>query len=155
MQNSVVETLIGAAVLAVAAMFLVFAYGSNGNTVAEGYEIAARFSRVDGVNPGTDVRMSGIKIGTVSRLDLDPKTYAAVAYMSLRDDIRLPDDSSVRITSEGLLGGNYLSVEAGGSQTMLAAGGEIENTQGAIDLIGLLGKAVFGAGAGAGDTPAP
>lgn len=146
MQNSVVETLIGAAVLAVAVMFLVFAYSSTGNAVAGGYEVMARFNRVDGVNAGTDVRMSGIKIGSVSRLDLDPKTFAAVAHLNLRNDVKLPDDSSVRITSEGLLGGNYLSIEPGGSPTPLAAGGEIENTQGAIDLIGLLGKTVFGAG---------
>jgi phospholipid/cholesterol/gamma-HCH transport system substrate-binding protein len=90
--------------------------------------------------------LSGIKVGTVSRLELDPKTYAAVAYLSLRNDVKLPDDSSVRITSEGLLGNQYLSIEPGGSQKLLAPGGEIENTQGSIDLIGLLGKAVFGAG---------
>jgi phospholipid/cholesterol/gamma-HCH transport system substrate-binding protein len=148
MQNSLVETLIGAAVIAVAVAFLAFAYTATGSGAGGGYDVAARFGRVDGVNVGTDVRMSGIKIGTVSSLDLDPRTYNAVVRMSLRDDVRLPDDSSVRITSEGLLGGQYLSIEPGGSQTMLADGGEIENTQGAIDLIGLLGRTIFQSGTG-------
>jgi phospholipid/cholesterol/gamma-HCH transport system substrate-binding protein len=148
MNNSLVETLIGAGVLAVAIGFLVFAYSGTGASVGGGYDLAARFNRVDGVNVGTDVRLSGIKVGTVSRLDLDPKTYNAVAHLSLRDDVRLPEDSSVRITSEGILGGQYLSIEPGASQTMLADGGEIENTQGAIDLIGLLGRTMFQSGSG-------
>jgi phospholipid/cholesterol/gamma-HCH transport system substrate-binding protein len=158
MQNSLVETLIGAAVVAVAVAFLVFAYTTTGTGGTGGYEVAARFSKVDGVNIGTDVRMSGIKIGTVSRMELDPRNYAAVVHLSVRDDVRLPDDSSVRITSEGILGGQYLSVEPGGSQTMLPPGGEIENTQGSIDLIGLLGRTIFQSGtgdAGAATTPAP
>jgi phospholipid/cholesterol/gamma-HCH transport system substrate-binding protein len=155
MNNSLVETLIGAAVLAVAIGFLAFAYGGNGRGAGGGYEVAARFNRVDGVNVGTDVRLSGIKVGTVSRLDLDPKTYAAVTYLSLRDDVKLPDDSSVRITSEGILGNQYLSIEPGASSTMIASGGEIQNTQGAIVLIGLLGKTVFGAGTGSGATTTP
>lgn len=146
MNNSLVETLIGAAVIAVAGVFLVFAYSSTGTGAVSGYEVKANFSRVDGVNVGTDVRMSGIKIGTVTRLSLDPKTYSAVATLSIRNDVKLPQDSSARITSEGILGGQYLSVEPGGAPEKIAPGGEIENTQGAIDLIGLLGKTVFSGG---------
>jgi phospholipid/cholesterol/gamma-HCH transport system substrate-binding protein len=149
MQNSLVETLIGAAVVTVAVAFLFFAYTTTGVGGTGGYEVRASFAKVDGVNVGTDVRMSGIKIGTVSGMDLDPRTYNAVLSLSLRDDVKLPDDSSVRITSEGILGGQYLSIEPGGSQTMIAAGGEIENTQGSIDLMGLLGRTIFQSGTGA------
>ena len=106
----------------------------------------AKFNRVDGVNIGTDVRLSGIKVGTVSKLNLDSKTYNAVVTIALANNVKLPDDSSVRITSEGLLGSQYLSIEPGSSMTTIMPGGEIENTQGAIDLIGLLGKTVFGTG---------
>ena len=156
MQNSLVETLIGAAVLAVAGGFLVFAYSGTGLGGAEGYEVSAKFGRVDGVSVGADVRISGIKIGAVSRLDLDPSDYSAVTHLSIRDDIQLPDDSSVRITSEGILGGQYISIEPGGSPDMIAPGGEIEYTQGSIDLIGLLGRTMFGSGeAPAGATAAP
>ena len=145
MQNSAVETLIGAVVIAIAAAFLVFAYTSTGAGPISGYEITAKFNRADGVNIGTDVRLSGIKVGTVSRMALDPVSYNAVLTLALESNVKLPDDSSARITSDGLLGNQYLSIEPGGSQMPLAAGGEIENTQGSIDLMGLLGKAVFGA----------
>jgi phospholipid/cholesterol/gamma-HCH transport system substrate-binding protein len=143
MQNSVVETLIGAAVIAVAALFLSYAYTTTGSGAVSGYEVTAKFNRADGVYIGSDVRVSGIKVGTVSKLNLDPMTFNAVVTMSLANNVQLPDDSSVRITSEGLLGNQYLSIEPGGSQDKIKPGGEIEYTQGAVDLIGLLGKAVF------------
>lgn len=145
MQNSIVETLIGAAVIAVAAFFFMFAYSSTGSAPVSGYDVMAKFNRADGVNIGTDVRLSGIKVGTVAGMALDPKTYSAVLTLALENSVKLPDDSSARITSEGLLGNQYISIEPGGSQDYLKPGGEIENTQGTIDLMGLLGKAVFGA----------
>jgi phospholipid/cholesterol/gamma-HCH transport system substrate-binding protein len=152
MQNSLVETLIGAAVIAIAVLFFFFAYSSTGAAPVSGYDVLAKFNRVDGVNIGTDVRLAGIKVGTVSRLSLDPKTYSAVATITLGNDVKLPDDSSVRITSEGLLGSQYLSVEPGASMDYIKPGGEIENTQGSVDLIGLLGKFAFGpSGGGGGD----
>ncbi len=151
MHNSLVETLIGAVVIAVAVLFLVFAYtGSGVGAVAGGYDVTARFDRADGVNVGTDVRLSGIKVGTVSKLGLDPKSFNAVATLTLADNVKLPDDSSVRITSDGILGNQYLSIEPGGSTTAIKPGGQIENTQGSIDLIGLLGKFAFSPGAAAG-----
>ncbi len=146
MQNSLVETLIGALVIAVAALFFFFAYSSTGAGAISGYEVVAKFNRADGVRVGTDVRLSGIKVGTVSRMNLDPKTYDAVLTLSLEKSVQLPEDSSVRITSEGLLGNQYLSIEPGGSPDKIKPGGEIENTQGSIDLMALLGKAVFSAG---------
>jgi phospholipid/cholesterol/gamma-HCH transport system substrate-binding protein len=146
MQNSIVETLIGAAVIAVAALFLMFAYTSTGSGPVSGYDVIAKFSKADGVNVGTDVRLSGIKVGTVEKMSLDPKTYNAVVTLALENTVQLPNDSSVRITSEGLLGNQYLSIEPGSSMQAIKPGGEIENTQGSVDLIGLLGKAVFSAG---------
>ncbi len=82
----------------------------------------AKFNRADGVNIGTDVRLSGIKVGTVSRMALDPMTYNAVLTLALESSVKLPDNSSVRITSDGLLGNQYLSIEPGGSQMPIAAG---------------------------------
>ena len=146
MQNSIVETLIGAAVIAVATLFLMFAYTSTGSGPVSGYDVIAKFSKADGVNVGTDVRLSGIKVGTVEKMSLDPKTYNAVVTLALENTVKLPNDSSVRITSEGLLGNQYLSIEPGSSMQAIKPGGEIENTQGSVDLIGLLGKAVFSAG---------
>ena len=144
MQNNTVETLIGALVVAVAAGFLFFAYTTTHSGSIAGYDLKAAFNSADGITTGTDVRLHGIKIGTVSSMDLDPKTYLAVVHLSIRDDIRIPDDSSVKITSSGLLGSSYLAIQPGGSEKMLASGSAITNTQGSIDLMSLIGRVIFG-----------
>ena len=144
--NNTVETLIGAIVVAVAAVFLFYAYTSTGSASVSGYEVTARFSSADGISPGTDVRLHGIKIGTVSSLTLDPKTYYAIAHLSLSKGVGVPDDSAVKITSSGFLGSNYVAIQPGGSSTMVAQGGELTNTQGSVDVMGLIGRAVMGGG---------
>ena len=146
MSSKTVETLIGAIVVAVAAGFLYFAYTSTSEGSLTGYSVSATFSRVDGLSIGTDVRMSGIKIGTVSALSLDPKSYLAVAHLTLNSGVQLPDDFSVKITSSGLLGNSYLSVTPGGSDKMIAPGGRIANTQGSVDLMGLIGRLITSGG---------
>lgn len=144
MKNNLVETVIGAAVIAVAVVFFTYAYKTAGVGAATGgYSINARFERIDGISTGSDVRMSGIKIGTVTAQKLDPASFEAVVTMTVSPDVALPDDSTAKITSEGLLGGNYISLEAGGSEKQLAEGSEISNTQSSIDLLSLLGQAIF------------
>jgi phospholipid/cholesterol/gamma-HCH transport system substrate-binding protein len=144
MQSNTVETLIGAVVLLVAAGFLVFAYSTTSSGSISGYQLKAHFSSADGINTGTDVRLHGVKIGSVSSVVLDPKTYAAIVQLSIRSDIQVPDDSSIKITSAGILGSSYLAIQPGGSDKMLASGGEITNTQGSVDLMGLIGRAIYG-----------
>lgn len=148
MQNNTVETLIGAVVIVVAATFLVFAYTSTGAGGVSGYDLSARFASVDGVTNGTDVRLHGIKIGTVSSLTLDTKTYMAVAHLSIRKDVELPEDSSVKITSAGILGSSYVAISPGGSSTNLKPGEEIADTQGSVDVMGLVGRYINGGGSG-------
>ena len=142
--NNTVETIIGAIVVAVAAAFLYFTYTSTSSGSFGGYEITARMPRVDGLATGTDVRLSGIKIGSVSALTLDPKTYLVTLHMNIRGDVPIPDDSSLLVTSTGLLGGSYLSISPGGSDKMLAPGGAITNVQGSVDLMGLVGRFIGG-----------
>ncbi len=146
MQNNTVETLIGALVVAVAGLFLFYAYTSTGAGRVSGYDLYARFASADGIANGTDVRLHGIKIGTVSSTNLDPKTYQAIVHVTIRNDIKIPDDSTIKVTSSGILGGNYVAISPGGSDKMLASGGEIPNTQGSVDLFGLISKAVGGGG---------
>lgn len=143
MGNNLVETLTGAVVLAVAVVFLLFAYEKAEVAAVDGYPVTARFEKIDGVKPGTDVTLGGIKIGSVTRQHLDLETYLAVVELSVRDEVKLPTDSSIRITSDGLLGGKYLAVQPGGADEMLQPGGEIRYTQGAVDLTELLGKAIY------------
>lgn len=145
MNNNVIETVIGATVIVIAVVFFVFAYQTADLGVGSGgYRVTAQFERIDGVSTGTDVRMSGIKVGTVVKQRLDYKNYEAVVTMLIDRKLKLPDDSSAKVSSEGLLGGNYISLEAGGSETMLADGGQISNTQSSIDLFSLIGQAIFG-----------
>jgi phospholipid/cholesterol/gamma-HCH transport system substrate-binding protein len=144
MQNNTVETLIGAIVVVVAAWFLYFAYSSTNAAGFGGYEVQAKFQRVDGLNVGTDVRLSGIKIGNVSSLTLDPKTYQATVHLNIRDDIKLPEDSSIMVTNTGLIGNSYLSISPGGSDDMIKPGGFITNTQGSVDLMSLIGRFATG-----------
>jgi phospholipid/cholesterol/gamma-HCH transport system substrate-binding protein len=142
--NHMVETLIGGLVVAIAIGFLVFAYSTTSIGGTSGYSLEARFSSADGVTAGTDVRLHGIKVGTVSAVDLDPKTYLAIVHLSLRGDIPIPDDSAIKVTSSGLLGNSYLSIQPGGSPKNLASGGQIANTQGSVDIMGLIGRAIYG-----------
>ncbi len=153
-ENNLPETIIGAIVVVVALLFVAFAYMRTGSGSLSGYEIQARLSRVDGLGVGTDVRLSGIKIGSVSDLTLDPNNYLVTLHMNIRDDIKIPDDSSLMVTSSGLLGSSYVSLTPGGSDKMLAAGGMIQNSQGAVDLMGLVGRFI-GGGNNQGQQPKP
>lgn len=145
MGGNLVETLIGAVVLAVAGIFLAFGYSTSTIDMVGGQLISAKFNRVDGLVIGSDVRMSGIKVGTVISQRLDPATYQAIVRMDIDSKVKLPDDSSAKITTEGLLGDTYLSLEAGGSEDFLKSGQEIRFTQGSIDLMSLIGQAIFSA----------
>ena len=138
--NNVAETIIGAVVVAVAILFIAFAYMRTGSGSLSGYEIQARLPRVDGLGIGTDVRLSGIKIGSVSDLTLDPRNYLVTLHMNIRDDIKIPVDSSLMVTSSGLLGSSYISITPGGDDKVLPAGGMIQNSQGSVDLMGLIGR---------------
>lgn len=148
MESNFVETLVGAVVLVITGAFLSYGYSISDVGNVAGLELTAEFDRVDGLATGSDVRMSGIKIGTVTSQSLNMNNYYAVVTMNLSDEISLPVDSSAKITSEGLLGGNYVSLTPGGSEDMLRSGDAIEFTQGSIDLIGLVGQAVFSAQGG-------
>ena len=150
MSRNIVETLMGAFVLAVAIAFIVFAYSRTTVATVSGYEVIAKFQRLDGLNRGADVRISGIKVGSVIELALEPNpSFRAVARLSIAPEYQLPTDSTVSIVSDGLLGGRYASIEPGGADEIIKPGGEIQYTQSSILLEQLIGKLVFD------DTDAP
>jgi phospholipid/cholesterol/gamma-HCH transport system substrate-binding protein len=148
MFRNYVETLLGAAVLAVALGFLAWAYGRSDAGDPGGYTLRAKFDRVDGLETGGDVRISGIKVGRVLAQELDPATFRAQVTFSIRNGIELPADSSAAIVSSGLLGGKYLSVVPGGDDRILADGGEINLTQSSVNLEDLIGRYIFGGQSG-------
>lgn len=132
------ESLIGVIVIAAAVLFLAYAYRESGRALtSRTYSVDAVFGRIDGVSVGSEVRISGMKVGAVSQSALDPKTYEARVKLALARDVAVPEDSVAKIVSDGLLGGARVSIEPGGSDVMLADGETIAFTQGSVDLLGL------------------
>jgi len=152
-QNNIAETLIGAGVVAVALVLAALAYYRTGSGGVSGYEINAKLSKADGLAVGTDVRLAGIKVGTVSDMTLDPKTYLVTVHMNIQHDVQLPVDSSILVTQAGFLGGQYLSITPGGEDKMMTAGATFENAQGSIDVMGLVGR--FATGGSTSNVPPP
>lgn len=159
--TTTLETAVGAAVVALAVAFFGYAYktaGVGGATGSGGYVLIAEFDNAEGINVGTDVRLAGIKVGSVTAQSLNTKSYQARIEMTVDKSVSLADDSAAKITSEGLLGGKFIALEPGGSDAMLQAGGQFTYTQGAVDLWALIGQAMSGSGRSAPapeSTPAP
>ncbi|HCK07718.1 MAG TPA: outer membrane lipid asymmetry maintenance protein MlaD, partial [Rhodobacter sp.] len=123
MAENSTEVIAGGVVLAAAVAFLVYVGQSAGiGTGGETYPILASFRSVDGIGLGSDVRLAGVKVGTITGLDLNSQSFFADVTLSLNKSIQIPDDSAVVISSEGLLGGNFIEILPGGSENSLAAG---------------------------------
>ncbi len=150
MRRNLIETLMGAVVLVVAGLFLIFAYSSTNLRPVRGYELTAKFERVDGLAVGSDVRLSGIKVGTVTEQWLEPETYLAIVRMSIDANVKLPTDTVAQVASEGLLGGNFIALVPGADEKFIPPGGEIRFTQAPINLVQMLGKFIFGGAEGQG-----
>ncbi|MCH8862038.1 MAG: MCE family protein [Proteobacteria bacterium] len=151
MKSNMVEALIGAMVLALAGGFFYFTYERTDFGTVSGYELTARFDRIDGIGIGSDVRLAGIKVGSVLGQEIDTVNYQAIVRISVRRDLQLPTDTFVRVASEGLLGGSYLLLDAGGMDEYLKDGDEFEFTESAMDLQNMIGQAIFNAGGGEDD----
>jgi phospholipid/cholesterol/gamma-HCH transport system substrate-binding protein len=143
MRGNVIEAVMGAVVLLIAAVFLFFAYSTSQVSTAEGYPLSADFQRIDGIRDGGDVRISGIKVGSVTSETLDPRTFLATVKISIDPKIKLPDDTVAEIVSAGLLGDKYLSLVPGGSDKMIPPGGKIKYTQSSVSLENLIGQMIF------------
>jgi phospholipid/cholesterol/gamma-HCH transport system substrate-binding protein len=144
MGNSKIETIVGLIIVSVAIGFMVVTYKvaevkKFGNT----YSLRAAFDQVEGIISGSDVMMSGIKVGFVSDLKLDTDSYRAIMKVAIDRGVKIPDDSSVQIVSNGLLGKKYVSFNAGASETMFADGDDVSFTQSSVNLETLIGKLIF------------
>jgi phospholipid/cholesterol/gamma-HCH transport system substrate-binding protein len=142
--RNIVETIVGALVLVVAGAFVVYAFSKSDRNTAGGYEVSGRFDRVDGLKRGADVTLSGVKVGTVTSVELDTKTYEAVVRMGVTSDVKLPSDTNAKVVSESLLGGMVVVLEPGGGAPFIPPGGQIAHTQGAVPLSELIAKFMFG-----------
>lgn len=143
MGRNAIETVLGAVVLVVAGMFVYFAYTTAEVQAVRGYEVTAAFYKIGGLNKGSDVRVSGIKVGTVSEQGLDPDTFDAVVKMSISPKIKLPTDTVASIASEGMLGGKYVRLEPGTEKTYIGDGGAITKTKDFRSLEDQVGEIIF------------
>lgn len=143
--NTITEVLVGAAVMAVAVGFFLYASNSTGGGPSGGsYALSASFRSADGISVGSEVRLAGVQVGTVTEMALNPQTFRAETTFTIRDDVELPDDSAIAISSEGLLGGNFVEIIPGGSPFNYAPGDQIMDTQGSVSLVTLLMRFVSG-----------
>ena len=146
MKENKLEVIIGAIVLTVALGFVVFIYQSTGLSVSNSrhYELKADFRSADGIHVGTDVRLAGVKVGAVSDLSLNVKTYRAEAELAIENQVDIPDDSALAVSSEGLLGGSFIETIPGASYEYMQPGDEFLDTHGSVSLMSLLLKFVSG-----------
>jgi len=143
MGRSIFETAIGFVVILIAGLFLGYAYQSSNLGSPGGYEVSARFLSVGGLTTGADVRIGGVKVGSVTRLDLDRENFIAVVTLTIADNVRLPADTVVSVASDGLLGGRYVTLDPGTSKENLGAGGELIESRDVASIEDLLGRAIF------------
>jgi len=151
MNRNFLETALGAVVLLVAIGFLYYAYQNNQSADGGSYTLLAQFDRIDGLDNGADVRIGGIKVGSVTSQTLDPESYRAQVRFTVQEGVELPLDSSAAVMSDGLLGGKYLSLEPGGDIDMLEQDDELTLTQSSIRLEDLIGQLIYSGGSGGGD----
>lgn len=143
MKANMIEAVMGAIVLIIATFFLVFAYTSSKGGVTTGYPLIAKFDRIDGLAVGNDVRISGVKVGNITSVTIDPKTFLARVVMTVQNGLALPTDSAAEIMSESMMGGKYIALVPGGSSKTLKPNEKITYTQSSVSLESLLGKYLF------------
>lgn len=143
MRTNVLETVMGGLVLLVAGFFLVFVYTNSGYKDTNSQEFQAHFDRVDGLQVGSDVRLSGVKIGIIRSMHVDPVTFLAKVTLSVQEGIKLPTDTSAEIVTDGLLGGKYVALVPGGEDATLSNGDQIVHTQASVSLEAMIGQLIF------------
>lgn len=143
MNKKPVETIMGIVVLVVAVLFLFFAYKVSDLQVVKGYELKAKFLKVGGINVGSDVRINGIKVGTVIEQKLNPEDFMVDLTFSIASDIKLSEDSEVAIVGDGLMGNKFIKIEPGKTDSFLSDGDEFKNTKDFKSLEDMVGEIIF------------
>lgn len=144
MKNNLFEIIVGTFVLLIAVFFFVFSFSKSGISTSNTYQVLAKFDNIDGIGAGSDVKISGVKIGAVESSSIDIDNYQAIVRININEDIKIPTDSSAKITSSGLLGGKYIAIEIGAEEENINSNGVILFTQSGVNLEELLGKFIFG-----------
>ena len=142
MRYSLIEILLGAVVLLTAIGFLTLGMQSI-NSQKDGYNISLIFGSTTGLKNGDDVKISGINVGKITKLELNQEDYNAKVDIIINNNIKIPDDSSAKITSSSLLGGNFLDIIPGSSEKNLGPSDIIYDTTDPVNFTDMLGKVIF------------
>ncbi|MBR1944488.1 MAG: outer membrane lipid asymmetry maintenance protein MlaD [Alphaproteobacteria bacterium] len=144
MKTNVLEVVIGAVVIVAASFFLYFAYVTSGEKIKDGYNIFARFEDVSGLTEGADVKINGIKVGIVNKLSLDKEDYSARADLTIKNEYKIPEDSSLSISTDGLMGNKFISISLGYSDKYLEPKSELEDTKSSVNLEKIIDTVING-----------
>ena len=144
MKNNLFEVVVGTFVLAAAIYFFFFSFSKSGISTSTTYQVSAKFDNIDGIGTGADIKISGVKIGSVATETIDLETYRAILTLDINQNIKLPKDSSAKVLSSGILGGKYIAIEVGADDQILKNGDQIQFTQSGVNFEELLGKFIFG-----------
>jgi phospholipid/cholesterol/gamma-HCH transport system substrate-binding protein len=139
-QSNAAEVITGVITILVVAALLGLAWLHNSSSGLSGYEITAKIDKADGLGVGTDVRLAGIQIGSVTSFSLDPNNFLVTVHMNIHDDVKIPTDSSLAVSQSSILGSQYIVIQPGGDTTNIQPGGSISNASGSIDLLGLINR---------------
>jgi phospholipid/cholesterol/gamma-HCH transport system substrate-binding protein len=140
------EAFIGFCVILTACFFGFLLVQANSGFSTDYYPVKVHFSDISGIKTGADVKMSGVKIGTVKQANLNVTDYRAELVLAIQENIKLPSDSTVKIASDGLLGGASVQIIAGFEEDYIKPNDELTNTQSAVSIMDLIAKTVFSAG---------
>lgn len=144
MMRNVLETVLAAMVLLVAGVFLAFASNIGNVAPVKGYEVIAKFNSIDGLARGNDVRIGGVKVGTVTDLTIDQKDYRAVVKMEVLPELKLPVDTVVAVVAAGVLGGKYIALIPGKGERSNQDGLRLKKTRDVEPVETTVGKEIFG-----------
>lgn len=151
MKQNIIESLVGFAVIIIALVFFIFAYSiGNSSKIEAGYSLKANFQNVEGIVKGSDVMLAGVKIGSVTNINLDKNTFFALLTIKINNEIKLPNDTRIAIVTSGILGRRYISVIPGASEENLVEGNEIKYTQSSVNIETLIGKLIYSFGGSGG-----
>ena len=142
MKINFLDVFLGLLVLLASAFFLFYVYITVDTKLfkSDGFRLNASFENIDGILPGSKVKLSGVNIGSVKSIALDPESFYAIVTMDFEKEFNFPDDTEASIQLEGLLGGSYISILPGGSDVFLLNNQEIIYTQGSTSLLNLMLK---------------
>ena len=144
MKHGFIETIVGFFVICVSVLFFIYIYNvSNQSKGKDGYALTASFESIEGILQGSDVKMSGVKIGYVDSIELSRDTFLADVKLCIDNSFELPEDSRAIITSSGLIGNRFINIVPGGAEESLKDNDNIKFTQSALNIEDLISKLMY------------